>query len=691
MIDIDKIFDIEKVSNKGNLKSINITNPILYIFIGEDGNKILKEIYDFNEMKQVNSTGAVDYINISTKLCDFLNNNNLILDGYDNDNFIDRRQQICQEFDKYNDIIKILSHSELKFLERSYSMPVRRRIHFIIESYNEYSCLLTEIIETVKNFFTSRNLVSIIDVFALINDKPDNTDIQKSSTYMIINDLKLIKDSINMIYLLSNINSLRTVSKEEDIYKAIAKTTLIKEFDYSNQPYDFSYNETKLIENTKTVKQDKRGIFYSLGFKIIERPNDILKLVALSILIENNKLLSENEIISLSEAVLKGFVQILNNISKNPLKTQNFMEKDNIMSVMFYKDSAFNDCTTNGQVIDNFFGANLDKYFDYNVDLNLSFDKNLSPSFITQKFENFIADSNVGYFEAVKILKRVAKNLNEIKQNLLSNKEETTVNLKNWKLKKFVYKKRLFENIYNPIFDVAKEYISYLYKLFIPNVALDIFDEFELKLNSLIETADLLNEEIKLSHQKLIDTANLKLADKGNIVKINFIEYYMVQLKKYIGNNYDEYFKNVYSKIFEFRDDINVFYGKCADYINTILAAPEFNLNVYDEISQRLINNGNSEYNEISINNLFNQEITDNKFYYIKLINETNFYSNICVLTDNNSIIKKITNSEVNYIVYSGESKLEILYFIGTFDDKSLTYNNLYYTSYELVKKEMTK
>lgn len=693
MIDIDRVFNIQKESNKNNTQGISITNPILYIFIGGNGFEVLNEIYNFNEKKGLNSTGAVEYINISKTFCDFVNNNNIILSECEEEGFIERRKTIYEEFDRYEDIFKIISYIELKFLEHSYTMPVKRRVHFIVEAYNEYSCILDKIIEVAKNFFISRNLVPIIDIFLLINDKPDNTESQKASTYMLLQECKLLKNDINMIYILSNINSSRTVSKETEIYTSIARTAMIKEFDYNKQPYDFSYDEGKIIDNTKNVQKDKRGIFYSLGLKTIERPKDAINFIALNALIDENLIINEDIINDNSTQLIKGFIKILNDISKRPLNNDIFIQKENISSVMIDNEVNFYNCDTNIDLINTCFHNNLDKYFEYNADTNLSFDKALGIKYIDEQFKELILNSNIGYFAAVKILKNMSAKLIDIKKSLIQSKDEIQSRFDNWKQQKFVYKKRVLEDKYQPIFNLAKDYIMQLYKLFAPSVALKAFENFEITLNNLINQADLINKELKATQNKLTDMTNSLLLDtKGEIVKINFVDYYTNLVKKYIKSNYNDYFKNVYSKIYDLGlKDINDFYIECIKYINKILESKEFNLNVYDEILNRLLNDENNEYNESLINDLFNKEITDNKFYYIKLINENNFYSNICVLTDNNSVINKISNSEINYIVYSSESKLEILYFIGAFNDDSLAYINSYKLAYDNFNKEVLK
>lgn len=689
MIDIDRIFDSQ--NSTGNLdEKINISNPILYIFVGGDGTSILKYIYDFNQSKGLNATGAVEYINIGSEVCDFINNNNLILQQCDEQNFIKRYSTIYDEFDRYDEILKMVSYIELKFLEHSYTMPIRRRVHFIVECGNEYSCIVKKVIDTVSDFLLSRNLAPIIDIFAIIDDKPDNTEIQKASTYLLLKELDNIKEyenkNINMIYLLSNINSMRMIAKPEQIYTSIARTALVKEFDYKQQPYDFSYDEGRIIENAKNIPKDKRGNFYSIGLKTIELPKDALQFVALSILIDNNNPVNNDVVDELANQCINEFLQILDNILKNPLNNSSFLEMENIIGVMTDTKASYEQCDTNMDVISIFFGNQLDKYFEYNSMNNLSFDIHIAENYLNSKFKEFVTDKNIGYFIADSILKSIKSKLELIKEDFIKSDYEMNIKFDNWKSQIFVYKKKLFEDRYQPAFNIANQYISYLYKNFIPFTLLKIFENFETELKNMLNINDKLNLEIQISQKKLLDTVKNRLSDKSDIlIRINFIDYYSNVVKTYIHDNYSQYFEKIYSKIYDIgKKDINLFYTECVKYINEfILKQAGFNLNVYDEIKNRLLADASGEYDEHSINDLFNKEITDSRFYFIKLINENNFYSNICVLTDNNSVIEKISNSDINYIVYNGDSKLEILYFIGTFASDSLSFFSSYKKSYE--------
>lgn len=688
MIDIDKIFSIETNSSHNTHNNINITNPILYIFVGGNGTDILKSIYDFNENKQLNTTGAVEYINIGTEFCSYTNNNNILISECEEENFIKRRKLIYEDFKKSDDILKMISYIELKFLERSYTMPIHRRIHFIVEANNEYSCILTKVIDVIEKFLLSRNLAPVIDIFAIIDDKPDNSDTKNANTYILIQELKQIVNNINMIYLLSNLNSLRTISNQNEIYTSIARTSVIKDFDYNQQPYDYSYNERKIIENAKNISQDKKGLFYSLGLKTIERPKEALLFVALNMVIDRNNSINEDSIDECTTNIINDFLKILNNIAKNPFNDDSFMQAQHISGIML--DNNYDIPETNIEIITACFAKNLDKYFQYNCENNLLFDKNIPEDYIYKCFKNYISDSNVGYFAGVDILKKVTSKLDDIKDTLLKSLYEIQVKFDNWKNKPFIYKKKFFDDKNQPIFDIANEYINYLYKLLIPKIALEIFENFKTKLEFLITNADLLEKELQSSQRKLIEMAEARLeVENGYLIKIKFIDYYKNMIRKIIEKNYSDYFENVYSKIFDLtKEDVNIFYAECVNYINKfILGLSEFNLTVYDEISNRLIDDGKGEYNEHSVNDLFNKEIMDDKFYFIKLINEKNFYSNICVLTDNNSIINKISSSDINYIVYDGEAKLEILYFIGTFNEESLAYNSIYKSAYINLKE----
>lgn len=689
MIDIDKIFKIEKDNSiKGSIK---ISNPMIYIFVGNDGKEVLEQIYNFNQTKALNAIGIIDYINIGKEFCDFINNN-LILAECEESNFIERYSDIYDNFDKSEELSKMIAYTELKFLHHIYSNPIRRRIHFIVQASSEYSSLIDKITSIVNEFLLSRNLAPIIDIFVLIDDKPNNTNEQKASTYLLLQKLKAIKENelynVNMIYLVSNLNNLRTISKQEDIYTSIAKTAIIKDYDYTHQPYDFCYDEGKIIDNAKKVPDEKRGVFYSLGLKTIQRPNNLLKFIILSTLIDENLKINEDILDSLSSEVLKKFLNILNSVSRDSIKNQNFMDVNNISSIMINTEASYNECDTNLDVIRNFFGDSLEKYFKYNSESNLSFNKNKASNYIKETFNNYILDSNVGYFAAVKILKKVKNQLKDIKDDLLKLDYENQIKIESWKNSAFLYKKNFLRNKYQLAFDIASEYINYLYKIFSPQITLYIFEDFEKELNKLIEISEALNRELKISKKQLIDLSNTKfLEQKNKLVKINFIEYYQQLTKNYIKNNYEVYFENVYSQIFKLaKEDINSFYEICVKYIDDfILKDSNFNLNVYDEILKRLLADSSGEYNEWRVNDLFNKEIIDNKFYFVKLINENNFYSDICVLTDNNSVIEKISNTNINYIVYNEKARLEVIYFIGTFDINSLAYGNSYEKSYQLL------
>lgn len=695
MIDIDKIFCTETNNTHNTHNNINITNPILYIFVGGNGTEILKSIYDFNEDKQLNTTGAVEYINIGTEFCNCTNNNNVLISECEEENFMKRRKIIYEDFKKCDDILKMVSYIELKFLERSYIMPIRRRVHFIVEASNEYSCILAKVIDVIEKFMLSRNLAPVIDIFAIIDDKPDNPDTKNAATYTLLQELKEIENNINMIYLLSNLNSSRTISNQNEIYTSIARTSLIKDFDYNEQPYDYSYNERKIIENAKNISQEKKGIFYSLGLKTIERPKDVLQFIALNIVIDRNDFTNKDIIDECTINMIDGFLKILNNITKNTFIDDSFMQLQHINGIMI--ENNYDIYETNIEMITNCFHKNLDKYFEYNLENNLSFDKYKVDEYINQCFENYISNPNIGYFSAVDILKKANSKLYEIKDNLLKSVYEIQIKFDNWKDKQFNYKKKFFDDKNQPIFDIASEYINCLYKLFIPNMALEAYENFKTKVEKLIYNADLLEIELKSSQKKLIDMAEARLTvENYSLIKIRFIDYYKSIIKKNIEKNYNDYFENIYSKILDLtKEDINIFYTECFKYINKfILHSSEFNLTVYDEISNRLLDDNKGEYNEHSVNDLFNKEITDDKFYFIKLINEKNFYSNICVLTDNNSIINKISNSDINYIVYDGEAKLEILYFIGTFSEESLAYDSIYKSAYSklnILYKEMAQ
>ncbi len=682
MIDIDKIFNIEKDTTKKNInKNISLTNPILYIFIGEHESDILNNIYNFNEEKELNTTGAIEYINISTKTHDLFNN--IILNKNESEDFLEKRKSISENFDKDDDIIKVISNIELKFLERSYIIPIRRRIHFVVESYNEYSCLLDKIISIIQKFFLNRNLIAIIDIFVIIDDKPDNTEIQRAYTYILLEELKSIEKDINMIYIMSNLNSSRKISKLEEIYTSIARTAIIKEFDYKKQPYDFSYNEGKIIDNVKNISEGK-GNFYSLGLKVIERPKSAVQFIALKTMIHNENFIKTNIIDENVTNIVKKLSQTISNVYKNALSDTNFMELENISGIMINIKASYYNCDTNIELIKDFFCENIDKYFEYNSEYYLHSYEQEASNYIKECFKNHISNSSIGYFTAVEILKKLKIEIKEIKQTLLNSIYEQQINLDNWKDKQFIYTKKLFEDKYKFAFDIANQYIMCLYKIFIPKTALKVYTSFENTLEKLINDSELLNKEFINSKQKLIEMTELILSNiEGELITTNFIDYYSNKIKKYIEENYKDYFENVYSKIFDLsREDINIFYSECVKYINNfILNSEKFNLNVYEEILQRLLNY-NSEYNEQLVNDLFNREITDNKFYFVKLINERNFYSNICVLTDNNSIIKKISNSDINYIVYSGDSKLEIIYFIGAFKEDNLIFYNLYKEAY---------
>lgn len=694
MIDIDKIFKIENDDIIRGTGSVNISNPIIYIFVGSEGKEILEQIYNFNNKNQLNSIGIIEYINIGKEFCEFINNNNLILADCEKTDFIQRYSSIQNDFNKSEELTKMIAYIELKFLQHSYINPIKRRIHFIVQAESEYSSLIDRIIDIVNNFFISRNLAPIIDIFVLINDSPDNTDKQKAYTYLLLEKLKRIKEDelLNMIYLISNLNNLRMLSKTEDIYKSIAKTVIIKDYDYTNQPYDFCYNEGKIIDNAKKVSDEKRGIFYSLGLKTIKRPNDILKFVILSTLINENLKVDENKLDVLSSEILKGISTILNFVSENPINNRNFMDMSNINSIMIDTNVSYNECNTNLDVIRNFFGDSIEKYFKYNSENNLSFEENKVLEYIDEIFNNYILDSNIGYFAAVKILEKVRNQLKDIKDNLLKLNHENQIKIETWQNSPFLYKKIFLENKYHSAFNIANEYINYLYKSFSPKITLCVFENFECELNRLIETSYILNKELESSKKQLLDLAQSKLLEqKDELIKINFINYYQQLTKDYVKNNYESYFKSVYSQIFKLGiEDINSFYELCVNYIDEfILKDNDFNLNVYDEILKRLLADSSGEYNQLKVNDLFNKEIIDDKFYFIKLINENNFYSDIYVLTDNNSVIEKISNTNINYIVYNEKDKLEILYFIGTFDINSLAYGNSYEKSYHLLSNSV--
>lgn len=690
MIDIDKIFKINKDNSiRGN---INISNPILYIFVGDDGREVLKQIYNFNQAKQLNITGIIEYINIGKEFCDFIDNNNLILADCEETDFIKRYSDIYDDFDKSEEISKMIAYIELKFLQHTYSNPIRRRVHFIVEASSEYSTLIDKIITIIDKFLLSRNLAPIIDIFVLINDKPDNTDIQKASTYLLLEKLKNIKENelynVNMIYLTSNLNNLRTLSKKEDIYTSIARTAIIKDFDYMHQPYDFSYDEGKIIDNAKKVPDEKRGVFYSLGLKTIQRPKDILKFILLATLIDENNKVDEDTLDRLAAEILKNLSEMLESISKTPIKNQNFMDINNVMSIMVNTNTSYNDCDTNLDIIRNFFDDSIDKYFKYNCENNLSFNKNIALNYINQTFNNYILDTNIGYFAAVKVLKKVQTQLKDIKENLIKLNYENQIKLDAWNNKSFLYKRKILENKYQPAFNIAIEYMNYLYKIFAPQITLKTFESFEKELDNLIKNTEVLNRELEASKKQLIDLSHTRfLEEKNELIKINFVNYYKQLTKDYIKNNYDIYFERIYSKIFEVgKNDIDNFYKLCVEFIDEfILEDSNFNLNVYNEILKRLMADVSGEYTEIKVNDLFNKEIIDNKFYFVKLINENNFYSDICVLTDNNSVIEKISNANINYIVYNEKDKLEIIYFIGTFEINSLAYGSSYRQSYEFL------
>lgn len=693
MIDIDKVFDMEKNDDKKVIHGgITLSNPILYIFIGNDGTDALKDIYEFNQYKQLNDTEMVEYINIGTQISTYTNNNNVLISTFDEGNIIKKRKKIYDSFEKSSEILKIVSYIELKFLKHSYSIPIRRRIHFIVNAGNEYSCVIKKVICDINKFFISRNLLPIMDIFTLINDKPDNKECEKISTYSLLQELKEIginqEYNINMIYVLSNLNSLRTLSNQKDIYTSIARTAIVKEFDYNQQLYDFSYNEGRIIDNVKNISKEKRGVFYSLGLKTIEKPIDILQFIALNTVIGRNDCVREDDINDFVSHTINDIYKIITDIYKRPLNNSDFMDNNNISSIMFNIKHIYDNAETNIDFIDNCFGKLLDKYFEYNSYDNLAFDENRISNYIVECFNKCILDLNIGYFVAVDILKNVQIKCEEIKESIEKTKYENEVKFENWKRNQPVIKKKSFDIFgtkYQFIFDIAREYIMYVYKIFSSSITLIAFENFENKMQELISITTILNKELQDSQKELILMAENKISiNKDELIKNNFITYYSNHIKKFIEKNYEDYFNSVYSKIFYLtRQDVNLFYSECLKYIDGfILEAPEFNLTVYDEILSRLIDDGKGEYNEQVVNDLFNKEITDNKFYFIKLINENNFYSNICVLTDNSNIINKISGSDINYIIYNGDSKLEILYFIGIFNDESLAYNNIYKDAY---------
>lgn len=666
---------------KRNLSTgIRTNHPVLFVFSGNTSGA-MKYIRSFFDEKIHDSTSIAYMVFGDSELdtCDNVYN--------------------VKKDSEYKDVRNVLNDIQNKFMRKNYTDAVTRRVYFVYNLHEEQDINIHEAITVIKDFFRMMNNIPFVDVYGFV----DETRCNDSEFCRLIADayteLKWISDNkiCNMAYILSNLNSVGTVTDFSNQYQAIAQYSVLKDCRVPKSDSIFnsynSYDERNFIDNC--VSKNPQGCFYSIGTKKLDKPENILRFTIL------REILNENSTLYVTDA--DDLVKLINSIGS---MQELFFENLDMIFEKFAETCAKNvrslavDLNAGipalqGAALDTFFGVYsagvnyVDLYFEVNFEkeaegLIKAEIKNICGDFSTL-IKRCLDNKVFGFFSVKKILLDLKNKLfRETRVRLENEIEESARHIRGWLNDRTKNYNNKFLGVLDRVSDLpfrlAVEYI-YIKSQYMKNQEyLYAFGQWEKLFDKYSEEFNTISSNIVSAVNFLDACIKDGLDSEPAVISENFEDYYTTLTHDYIRNNFSDYFGRLYGSFYDFgHEDIEILFKQCDDYALEMMLNDDFSENIYSEIYKRISADKNTQfYSPEKITELISSEIINRKIYFSNISFSEKLYEITCFITEDTKLIEKFKNTNISVFFDNTDKSLNIIYLAGVFSLEQLYYAKKY-------------
>lgn len=603
------------------------------------------------------------------------------------------------------------------------------RVNLLIKAQDLAAAALDIVIERVKSIWEEFFPEDImIDVYCLLDERQtmEYADERKAFSYKTVfalSELAARDNLLNMVYLLSNINS-KGVLKPNNAMELIAPIALMEMIKNGKTNGDSHHKLLYQDARFKSISVNKNNSFCSFGRLQFGKPDEIIELI-------------------IYKQLLQGLYGNMLNIDRDDLRTRIDLSQNRLDS-LFVKhfgsnslgnDSAFYSIVknpnfqvssligmSNKEAINQLFGGNLDLFFQLNYYKGYQdkAEEVIQDEILNLKnsLEQLYKQNSYSIYEVANLLGEdevITNTLNKLLSQNTDNKNAQQMLFAKWKEANADASdlKTEIKGIKEPavIYRLAGEYISLQNKALISEFNLDMIRGYKLSIGELREkyhksilTLDEAKEELdRFIHMQLEEGLPLQTG--------NCVNYYSQIVSQLITGRYKMEYEILIDSINQAisfgeltQEKLYLFLHQFSD--KYIVKEKVFEDTFTVEMVKRLMNfeyEGKLMASQEDIYHAAYQTITDQLQYNIKIV-ETNVENNqlnkeICFIVDTYNefidyVIEKLNQYQNHYKINifheKDGSSMDILYLEGGFGPNQYGAMNTWQKSLDRISKKST-